>query len=367
MIDWMTLRTKMDFMTKGDLLDKVQHFIGRMDVFDGAGELVRTKLVMDIDRLRSDSTGLFWQIQHSGKDIYLVIGASPASVELGNNLFGSSDVEHCAKVLLSAAEKILGIPLPSIINWECRRLDITHNYLMDDHSQVKQALRELRNGDGIRQKASVPKGDSVYYGEGSDLIAGKIYDKGSQVKHLAKRYHAKGIEQPYDVWEMDIIDRLLRMELMLRRRWFDRLQNKLTIDDFTDIEKYKAYKHTTPAWLELTSEQLDKLHNDYFSQFIGNIEVTDMTTLLKQLYLVAPSAGRARAAHNTWALIKAIGYEQTRESMSLGTFNNHRSWLLKAGLSHADLQTSNVLPFRRKTVFISQPVLSWSDVLRQVA
>lgn len=367
MIDWMTLRTKMEFMSKNDLLERVQHFIGRMDVFDGSGDLVRTKLVMDIDRLRSDSTGLFWQIQHSGKDIYLVIGASPASVELGNNLFGSSEVEHCAKVLLTAAEKILGIPLPSIINWECRRMDITHNYLMDDHAQVKQALRELRNGDGIRQKASVPKGDSVYYGEGSDLIAGKIYDKGSQVKHMAKRLHAKGLEQPYDVWEMDIIDRLLRMELMLRRRWFDRLQNKKTIDDFSDIEKYKAYKHSTPAWLELTSEQLDKLHNDYFSQFIGNIEVTDMTTLLNELRLICPTHGYALASHRTWALIKSIGFEQTRDSMPRSTFARHCSFLKKAGLSHADLQTSNVLPFRRKTVFISQPVLSWSDVLRHVA
>lgn len=367
MIDWMTLRTKMAFMTKDDLLERVHHFIGRMDIFDGAGELVRTKLVMDIDRLRSDSTGLFWQIQHSGKDTFLVIGASPASVELGNNLFGSSDVEHCARVLLAKAEEILGISLPSIIDWECRRLDITHNYLMDDNAQVKQALRELRNGDGIRQKASVPKGDSVYYGEGSDLIAGKIYDKGSQVKHMAKRLHAKGLEQPYEVHEMDVIDKILRMELMLRRRWFDRLQNKKSINDFKTIEQYKNYKHTTPAWLELTSEQLDKLHNDYFSQFIGNIEVTDMSTLMTKLNEVTPTKGYALASHRTWALIKSIGFEQTRDSMPRSTFSKHCKYLRDAGLSHADLQTSNVLPFRRKTIFISQPVLSWSDVLRQVA
>lgn len=363
MIDWLTLRTPLNFMMHDDLLEKVQHYIGEMRVFDGEGELVRTKLVFDVDRLKSDEVGLFWQIQYSGLDVYMVIGASPASVEYGGNAFGSSDVKYCANVLVTAAEKILGIKLPNLQHWDCRRIDITENYLLDSNSQVKQALRELRNGDGVRQKASV-KGDSVYYGEGSDLISGKIYDKGTQVIHLMKRLHRLCKTPIYTPEQVSILDRILRMELTLRRRWFDRLQNKLTISDFHTPEQYLDYIRHNKAWLELTEDDLTALHTKYFSQFIGNIEVTDMTTLMKRLDEVAPSHGRALAAHQTWALIKAIGYEQTRDSMPRSTFARHRKYLLAAGLSHADLQTSNIIAFRRKTITISQPVRSWSELLK---
>lgn len=365
MIDWMTLRTPLNFMLKDDLLNKVEHYIGEMKIFDGAGELTRTKLVWDIDRLRSDEVGLFWQIQYSGSEIYMVIGASPASLEHGDNVFGSSDVIHCADVLISAAEKILGVKLPHKQAWDCRRLDITHNYLLDDHSQVKQALRELRNGDGIRQKASVPKGDTVYYGQGSDLISGKIYDKGSQIEHLQKVAHKRNKPIIFDNEEMEILKRLLRMELMLKRRWFDRLQNKYSHSDFPTSAAYLDYLRNNKAWLELTEQDLNAQHEKYFTQFVGNIEVTNMTDLLKKLEQIAPSAGRARAAHNTWALIKTIGYEQTRASMPENTFSKHRAYLLKAGLTAAALQSANnVIAFRKKSITISAPISNWSDLLR---
>lgn len=363
MIDWMTLRTPLNFMVQDELLEKVQHYIGEMRVFDGEGELVRSKLVFDIDRLKSDEIGLFWQIQYSGTEVFMVIGASPASVEHGGNAFGSSDVIYCANILISAAQKILGITLPTLQFWDCRRLDITENYLLDSNSQVKQALRELRNGDGVRQKASV-KGDSVYYGEGSDLISGKIYDKGTQVIHLMKKLHRLCRTPIYTSEQVAILDRVLRMELTLRRRWFDRLQNKLKVTDFTTAEEYIDYLRHNKPWLELNEQDLTALHTRYFSQFIGNIEVTDMTTLMKRLDEVAPSHGRALAAHQTWALIKAIGFEQTRDSMPRSTFARHRKYLLAAGLSHADLQTSNIIAFRRKTIVISEPIRSWAELLR---
>lgn len=363
----MTLRTPLNFMLKDDLLARVEQYIGEMKIFDGAGECIRTKLVWDVDRLRSDEIGLFWQIQYSGAEVYMVIGASPASLEFGHNVFGTTDVKHCAKVLIGAAEKILGIPLPSIHAWDCRRMDVTHNYLLDTPSQVKQALKEMRNGDGIRQKASVPRGDTVYYGEGSDLIAGKAYDKGTQIIHLQKKLHKLNKPQFFDDHEVEILKRVLRLELMLRRRWFDRLQNKYSAKDFASNAQYLDYLRTNKPWLELTPTDLDKFHNDYFSQFIGNIEVTDMEQLLEKLIIVAPSAGRARAAHTTWALIKTIGYEQVKATMPNGTFTKHRAMLLKAGLSQADLQSpdmGNVLQFKRRKIQLDTPIVTWSDMLR---
>lgn len=362
MIDWLTLRTPLNFILKDELLEKINRYIGKMELFDGSGELIRSKLVFDIDTLRSDEAGLFWQIQYSGSDVYMVIGASPASIEHGGNAFGSCDVRHCANVLLKCASNILGIQLPNVQEWDCRRLDFTHNYLLDDNSQVKQALKELRNGDGIRQKATCPKGDSVYFGQGSDLISGKIYDKGTQAAYLMKKLHKLCKSPLYTDIQLDLLNRVLRMELTFRRRWFDRLKNVLNVTDFETSDAYLDYLRHNKPWLELTEAYLNQLHNDYFSQYIGNIEVTDMGTLLENLIAIAPTAGRARAAHNTYLNIKLLGYEQVQASIPYGTFTKHRAMLIKAGLRHVDLQASNVVPFRRKTIFISQPVTSWEEL-----
>ena len=91
-----------------------------------------------------------------------------------------------------------------------------------------------------------------------------------------------------------------------------------------------------------------------------------MGILLQELEKVALTKGRALAAHRTWALIKSIGYTQTESSMSKQTFKNHLVMLRAAGLSSADLCAGVVIPFRRKTLILGNPVLSW-DELRNAA
>jgi II/X family phage/plasmid replication protein len=339
MIDWLTLRTPVTHFLEGHLFEQFHKFVGVMTVTNGEGEVVRSKPVFDVDMVRSDSQGIYWQISSNGKERYLIVGASPASLEHSNNVFGSDDIKHCSEVILRHASIALGIIVPPPSAWECRRIDITHNYLLDSHDQVKQALRELRQGDGVRQKASVPKGDSVYWGQGSDMIGAKAYDKGAQIEQMLKKKKFTDLTQQ----QLDISKRLLRLELSLKRRWFDR---------------------HTQHYLTFTTAQLNALHTEYFGQFIGRQEVTDMGHLLELLNEVASSKGHALAAHRTWALIKAIGYEQTRSSMPHSTFCRHQKLLKMAGLSHADLQSANVLQFRRKTIDICEPVHSWHELLK---
>ncbi len=89
-----------------------------------------------------------------------------------------------------------------------------------------------------------------------------------------------------------------------------------------------------------------------------------MGTLLVQLEKVTPTKGRALAAHRTWALIKAIGYEQAKESMPQRTWYLHVAYLRQAGISQADLMTGNVIPFRRDTISLGAPVESWEELRR---
>jgi II/X family phage/plasmid replication protein len=344
LIDWLTLRTPVSHFLTDHLFEQFHKFVGVQTLTDSDGEVIRSRPVFDVDKIRSDAKGIFWQISSDGKNKFVTVGASPASLEFDSNVFGSSDIRHCAEVLLHRAQVALSIILPPPSAWECRRIDVTHNYLLDDHSQVKQALRELRKGDGVRQKASVPKGDTVYWGQGSDLIGAKAYDKGSQVEYQQKRKPKDA--KPMDEATISMLKRLLRLELSLKRRWFDRHGQD---------------------WLSLTEDDLNQLHHRYFSQFIGTIEVTDMTTLLRQLEEVTPTKGRALAAHRTWALVKAIGFEQTKSSMPESTFYLHQKYLREAGLSNADLHNSNLLPFRRNVIAISDPVRSWSELFKVAA
>ena len=89
-----------------------------------------------------------------------------------------------------------------------------------------------------------------------------------------------------------------------------------------------------------------------------------MGTLLVELEKVCPTKGRALAAHRTFALIKTVGYSQTKDSMPKATFMRHCAYLRDAGLSSADLCAGKVLELRKRFLVLDQPVLSWDDIKR---
>jgi II/X family phage/plasmid replication protein len=242
-------------------------------------------------------------------------------------------IEHAGKALHSI--------LPNWSNWQCRRLDITANYDMGSSAQVKQALRLLLGTDAPRRRTNSDSkgGDTVYWNPSSDLQAGKAYHKGAHLRMMNRRGHLL-----VDDETLDLADNLLRLELKLGSRWFRRYEDK---DD----------------WHTLTTYELTEIHHKFFNALIGSgVEVADMGTLLKELEKVCPTKGRALAAHRTWALIKTIGYTQTKNSMSSTTWYKHCEYLRLAGLSNADLSAGVVIPFRRQQLVLREPVLRWTEI-----
>jgi len=302
---------------------------------------------LDLDALRSDETGLFWTITADGESTrYLSIGASPSSLEnAGINVFGSTDIEHCAKVLVKHASLALNAILPHWSTWQCRRIDITANYDMGSPAQVKQALRLLLGTDAPRRRTNSDKrgGDSVYWNPSSDLKVGKAYHKGA---HLRVQQRKGNIQCCDDL--LSLADNLLRLELKLGSRWFRRF--------------YEAGK----TLKDLTISALEFNHREFFNKLIGdsNIEVNDMGTLLIELEKVCPTKGRALVAHRTFALMKTIGYTQTKFSMPESTFMRHCADLRAAGLSSADLCAGKVLEFRKRSLVLAEPVTSWEQIRR---
>jgi len=343
LIDWLTLRYPLDLSLGENLYKRVADCMGLTVCINSDGVEQWRKNNLDIDKLRSDSEGVYWSITCDGNSVrYLTVGASPSSLEFeGCNVFGSLDIEHCSKVLLKFVSRALEAVLPDWSRWDCRRIDITANYDMGSFAQVKQALRLLLGTDAPRRRTNSDRkgSDSVYWNPSSTLQMGKAYHKGAHLRMMQRKGGVCLSEQT-----LKRADNLLRLELKLGSMFFRRLQG-----DWKEV---------------LTPEYLTKKHYDFFSKIIGcnDVEVQDMGILLNQLEKHAPSKGQALAAHRTWALIKSIGYIQTKESVPHRTFMRHLSLLRAAGLSSADLCAGTIIPFRQKTLVLQAPVLCWEDI-----
>ena len=344
LIDWLTLRYPLTPQLGIDLFDRIKNCLGIVVAVNSEGVEQWRKNTLDLDRLRSDSEGLFWSITADADSVrYLSIGASPSSIEHdGMNVFGSMEVEHCAMLLVRYAAIALGAVLPQWSLWQCRRMDVTANYDMGSSAQVNQSLRCLLATDAPRRRTNSSKrgGDTVYWNSTSDLIAGKAYNKGAHLRMQQVKGRILLSEST-----LQLADNLLRLELKLGAGWFRRLKSN---------------------WQSLSADDLFEQHQRFFKSFIGTteVEVADMGNLLVELEKVTPTKGRALAAFRTFSLIQAVGYTQAKESISRSTWNLHTKHLRAAGLSSADLCAGKILKLRQRSLILDKPVLCWEDIKR---
>jgi II/X family phage/plasmid replication protein len=349
LIDWITMRFPLTPVLGHTLHQRILDSLGQVVKFDPAGEIIWQKLHVDFDELRSDSMGLYWSLTADADSTrYLTLGASPASLnQAGINVFGTLSIPDAAKTILRFACMALECVLPSWEQWQCRRLDITANYDMGNAAQVKQALSLLLATDAPRRRtnSNLRGGDTVYWNPTSDLQSGKAYHKGA---HLRMQLRKGNIV--IDDEQLNLADNLLRLELKLGSRWFRR------------------HAESGLDWQKLSPKKLTEIHQNFFNSLIGggDIEVNDMGNLLIELERTAPSKGSALAAHRTFALIKVLGYAQTKNSMAARTFFLHTALLRAAGLSGADLCAGKILALRKRTLVLENPVLGWSEI-RKVA
>lgn len=347
LIDWLTMRLPISADSHPALFARVASYSGHIVSCDAAGEIVWTKRTLDIDALRSDSPGLYWQLTGDGKSDVLVIGASPASLEHGLNVWGSLDIHHCAKVLIDHAQRCLQVVLPSFEHWQCRRIDVTANYALPDAASVKHALAQLLVTAGARRRPSSHNrgGDTVYWNPGSDLSKGKAYHKGPQVLHLWKKN--KLVTLPENV---ALLDQVIRLEHTRGAKWFRRLEEK------------------NLRWQDLTQQQLIELHTEFFTPLVGEgIEVKNMERfhIVKAIMTANQcSENQARAAFSTYRNIRQDGYEVTKDSMARATFFRHQKMLRRAGISQQHLHDAIVIPFPRVRFVLAQPVANWDDIRR---
>lgn len=346
LIDWLTLRLPISTASHPAIYSRLSDCIGHLVCSDASGQVQWVQRTLDIEALRSDSQGLFWQIKSDGKTDLLVIAASPASLQHGLNVWGTLDIRHSAKTLIDNASRCLQLLLPGVDHWQARRIDITANYALPDAASVKHALTQLLVSSGARRRPSSKKGgDTVYWNFSSDLSKGKAYHKGPQVLHLWKKSKVEVDEE-----KLQLLNRVIRLEHTRGARWFRRL-----------IE-------ARLRWQDLQPQQLIDLHTEFFQPLIGEgIEMKNMEReQIVQTIIKANGCteNQARAAFNTYRNVRQDGYETTRAAMASRTWYLHQRLLRIAGISDQHLRDAIVVPFPRVRFVLAQPVASWDDIRR---
>lgn len=344
LIDWLTLRTPVDHLGP-ELAERMRANFGYMTRIDKHGEVLWQKPVVDFDALRSDSDGLFWQLQGSSDgQTYLAIGGSPASIAGdGLNVFGSCDIVECAKSLIQYAGRALRAILPQLCAWQCRRVDVTANYALPDTVAVDFALQQLMRSDGSRRKASNTKGNTVYWAPTSQERRGKAYNKGRHLRMKAR------LGAAFTDDTLDLADRLLRLELTLGGRYFRNMEGR------------------SESWQALDEAELIREHLKFFGQLntVCEVEKMEREQLMETLMKVnGITEGRARSAFRMYADIRRHGAKTVQAETPKSTYYRNCGYLKAVGFTEAHINSAHEVPFERVRLLIASPVSSWEEVRR---
>lgn len=331
MIDWLTLKIDMTHLS-AQLVQKLRSMSSRLCKINPDGTIDWEAFCFE--SVRSDTHQVTIR---AGSD--LQIQGSPARVGLPNNVFGSLDIRYCAQKMIDfAANHLVLGELPALQLWSCTRIDVTTNYLLSSLAEAQQVLSYLKQAPESRQKHSY-ESHGFYIGKGSTLHHGKIYLKGQDARRNNKSGRAH-----YTQEQLDKADRLLRAEYCIRRHMLSRLK-----DDDTE-------------WYQLTPQRLFDAHTNYFKDYFSEIEVVDMGNILEKLLKVAETEGQGKAAYDCYVRIRLIGYEQSKSSYPKTSWYRHIKNLKAAGLTRADLNPINVLPLRKKSIEVREPVRHWDEI-----
>ena len=331
LIDWMTLSTD------ASLLDPqtVMKVAGGQDKIMRISPEGKVKWAMPCRKnVRSDSHQITVCIAST-----LDIQGSPARTKgTQDNVFGEADPVNAFLDMVRFLSDTIEAPLPyDPARWKLTRMDVTANFDLGSLANVRQGLNYLRHVEGGRYQVKTAA-ETVYWSKSSRLRAGKAYAKGPHMRWLVDRGYADLTPD-----QLSLVDRLLRLEMRLGAQFWRERAGRL--------------------WYEWSSEQLYEQFMVYFGQFIGKVEIVEVDNLLDELMKAAPTPGLAKAAYRTWSLIQSHGVEKARELTTKATWHRHKRLLQDCGVSWADFHHRALVPFRHKTIVLSDPVRSWKDLI----
>lgn len=344
LIDWVTARLDLQGFFSQKECETLRNHGDRIQRFDPKTGEQRWESSC-WESIRSDSHQLSMRV---GSDALWVQGSPARIIGNGCAVFGSGassalDVVGCVERMAGYAFESFHVePRGTAKDWQVSRIDVTGNLVLADLSEVREALRVLRDVEGGRYRVSQQAGDTVYWSHLSRIQSGKAYAKGPHLRYQAKR--GNGID--YSEEQLLMAQRLLRLELKIG-------------------SQHLREKRSGREWHEMTADDLRKLWAEYFDRMVGGVEIRDDADLRDRIFLNAESDGRARAAWGLWCQIQTQGRERAREMTTKTSWYRNLKLLRKSGLADADLSVGQVVQLRRRIIECTH-VHSW-DELRKSA
>lgn len=305
---------------------------------------------------------------------YVELKASPAKLLQGHNIFGSTNLDVCAFIILESFIKAMPELYEMVdvketsVDW----IDVTYSAHINSESMQKQVISFLQNvqvGQTRKTKYNKEYETTAEWNSGSEHRCLKVYLKGDEVQRrlaetmseLKKTPGKKHLQNTINVLSdpklVEFSKKCVRFEARLKQRYLDKHQIPRNL--FELIKYQKSYE-------EQGRSLIKNLWQEAFKELIKAVGGSKMNVynrdhiqkLLRKTYFsITPKGNISYAkADRVFSFYKNLlndGYQETLDCMPRNTFWRYERDLISVGLTKAQLQNlkaherHNIIPLMK--------------------
>lgn len=328
---------------------------------DADGEIMNVRHPWE--RIPSSFEGMAFKVfdtryKGGNEAFFIEIKASPAKLMQGHNIFGSVDFCDCALRLIILLCKTYPVLVSKLdfSSWYLAQIDITYSSRAKNDKEAKRFINALGKVSSGQTKSQTGYDGTAYFGKkNSRLKKIKVYAKHPEVLETIKKNEKKRDTFVYSEQFLDFSKGLIRWEVSLYHRYFERLGISCDLSDIIELGSFSV-AYLCNYWRLGTSDLFNALKGQEM-KVVDDNAVLD--TLRAQFSRTSEKTGKtsiafADSVFRTYLFIREKGWENAKSLIARNTFSVHIMTLCECGLSRAALQNMNGLNDGSKIVSFSE-------------
>lgn len=328
---------------------------------DADGEIMNVRHPWE--RIPSSFEGMAFKVfdtryKGGNEAFFIEIKASPAKLMQGHNVFGSVDFCDCALrliMLLCSKYPVLASKL-DFSSWYLAQIDITYSSRAKNDKEAKRFINALGKVSSGQTKSQTGYDGTAYFGKkNSRLKKIKVYAKHPEVLETIKKNEKKKNAFEYSAQLLDFSKGLIRWEVSLYHRYFERLGISCDLSDIIESGSFSA-EYLRNYW-RLGITDLFKALQGQEMKVVDDNAVLDV--LRAQFSRTSEKTGKVSTAFadsvfRTYLNLRRDGWQNVKDLMVRNNFQVHVRTLCECGLSRAALQNMNGLDDGSKIVSFAE-------------